>query len=82
MLQIRLSQVCAKCVRLFAHASCFAAIHKKSSPIRFSMLRGRHITIIQRTAISRFSVQHGLFRRQGKGGSPRVMNVAVKVAIA
>jgi hypothetical protein len=46
------------------------------------MLRGRHIAIIQRTAISRFSIQHGLFRRQGKGESPQVMNVVVKVAIA
>jgi hypothetical protein len=54
---------------------------KKVHQNHLSMLRGKHIAIIQRTAISRFSIQHGLFKRQGKGASPRVMTVAVKVAI-
>jgi hypothetical protein len=64
----------------FAHASLRSIKISRSRKTR-NMLRSRHIAIIQRTAISRFSSQHGLFRRQGKGESPQVMNVAVKVAI-
>jgi hypothetical protein len=72
---------CQTCVTFCSHASLFGCpIHKKITS-RQSMLKGRHTAIIQRTVTSRFSSQHGLFRRQGKGESPRVMNVAAKVAI-